>query len=335
MVQQLETVTLKNGEQVEAGVIYGPDRDWAPRILQMLSHKGDPWQWQNAQVLERDLGIDVFFYILHRDGTPFANIMTIELAGVGIFGHVWTNPEDRQKGASSRLMQLQMAHFRSRGGRALFLGTDFESVPYHLYGKQSFQGVEAGSGYMAYLAGSRETFATEYFRTDEAEVKQLNWSHWPASTALYLWDFPGVVRYAGAGLIGRQSTEASFLHLLNRAERYAKKERPAPALVLQSASTAVLGCAMWNWDPIWPDTCLVDVYCHPACWRQAGDLLGSLALPEAESYVAYADLSCPEQGETLMKAGFNPVGLLEKRAPVAKASAERADVCLFERRQQV
>ncbi len=329
MYQQLGTIKLKSGEEVEAGVIRGPDLTWAPRMLDLLSHKGDPWNWQNAQILQRDLGIDAFFYILHRNGDPFANIMTIEQAGVGHFGHVWTQPEDRKQGASSRLMQLQMAHFRDRGGRALFLGTAFDSVPHHMYAKHGFRCVEAGSGYMAYFVNSREAFAADYFRISDVEIVPLDWSHWPASAALYLWDFPGIVRSVGGKLIGQQSTEGPFLDLLNRANRYAQNQHPAPAQILQAASTAVVGCAMWNWHPLWPDCCLVDLYCHPACWAQAGDLLDRLTLPEAATYLAYADVTCPERMDVLKRAGFRQAGLLEEWVVAEGSSGKRVDVILF------
>ena len=100
------------------------------RIEALLGHKGEEWQWQNSRCARDDLGIDVYYYILHRDGVPFANMMTAECAGVGHFGHVWTRPEDRRKGAADQLMGLQMEDFRGRGGRALYLGTGFDSAAY-------------------------------------------------------------------------------------------------------------------------------------------------------------------------------------------------------------
>jgi hypothetical protein len=79
--------------------------------------------------LRHDLGLDVFYYILHRDGVPFTNMMNIEYRGVGLYGHVFTKPEDRQKGAASALMPMLMDDFRARGGKALYLGTGYDSHP--------------------------------------------------------------------------------------------------------------------------------------------------------------------------------------------------------------
>jgi hypothetical protein len=112
-------------------------------------HKGPLRNWQNTAVLRRGLGMDVVFYVLHRDGIPLANMMTVEHRGVGHFGHVWTQPEDRRKGAASLIMDAQMADFKRRGGQALFLGTGYNSAPYHIYAARGFVGLEAESGYMA------------------------------------------------------------------------------------------------------------------------------------------------------------------------------------------
>ena len=42
MIESLGNVILKNGEEVEASVVIGPDLDWAPRIGPLLQHKMIP-----------------------------------------------------------------------------------------------------------------------------------------------------------------------------------------------------------------------------------------------------------------------------------------------------
>jgi len=296
MYQKLDNITLKSGEKVEAGVVKGPDQDWSERLQALLSHKGDPWNWQNAAVLENDLGLDVFFYILHRSGVPFANIMTVERAGVGIFGHVWTAPDDRQQGASSRLMALQMGHFSERGGQALFLGT---------YEKFGFQSVEEQSGYMAYYSTSKTTFENIYFAVDQAAtIEPLDWTHWPAAAPLFMAEQPGVVRCAGLGLVGRASTEEPFLPLLIEAENGPKGRAPRAIVLRNSQTTAVVGMAAWSWHPMWPETCVLDVYCHPAYWDRGAELLAALTLPNADRYIAYVDQGWSVKENILKSAGF-------------------------------
>jgi hypothetical protein len=59
---------------------------------------------------------------------------------------------------------------------------------------------------------------------------------------------------------------------------------------------------MWSWHPLWPDTCLIDVYCHATYWDKAGDLLANLELPKTKRYLAYTD--CEAKKNVLLECGF-------------------------------
>jgi hypothetical protein len=270
MFHDLGSITLKSGETVSIGCVQGPELEWADRVEKLLGHKGEPWRAQNTQLLRNDVGVEAYFYILHRAGLPFANIMTVELSGVGILGHVWTNPEDRRKGAIASLMEKQMGHFRARGGAALFLGTGFNSPPYRIYESFGFAGIEDRSGVMEYYADSRAAFEARYFAPGPAEIEALHWRHWPSSPALFAGDHPGVVRCAPLRLIGRHSTEGYLLGMLRE---HSHDEPPRAMALVQQDTTAVLGLATWDLDPLWRDACVVDVYCHPRYWERANDLL--------------------------------------------------------------
>jgi hypothetical protein len=331
--KDLGHVTLKTGERVQVGVVIGPDAEWAERLEKLLGHKGDPWDWQNSQALRSNLGIDVCFYVLHRQGVPFANILTAELAGVGHLGHVWTEPQDRQKGASSSLMEIQMRDFRSRRGKALFLGTGFDTVPYHMYRKFGFNSVEPESGYMAWYAASKDEFEHDYFARAGTEIQPPHWVHWPSSAALFLGDFPCAVRCAPLRLIGRQSTEGPFLPLLRDAQRRQAVDEKPRAMVLCNAQTnAVVGFTAWGRHPLWEDICLVDVYCHPSYWDSAGELLSSLPLPGAERCVAYSEAGCRHKTAVLLDHGFKQSATLKGRVPATRAKTSFLDLALFERK---
>jgi len=333
MFQDMGKAKLKTGENVEAGVVLGPDLDWAERIEKLLYHKGDPWNWQNSQMLRSECGLDARFYVLHRGGVPFANISTFELAGAGLFGHVWTVPQDRQKGASSRLMSIQMGDFRARGGKALFLGTEYGSVAYRMYRKFGFHSVEAQSGYMEWYATSKRTFDGVYFAAGATELQALRWSHWPSSEALFLGDHACLVRSAPLRLIGRQSVEFVFLGPLQDAEARLVTNRPPRVKTLCSReTTAVVGLAAWDWHPLWEDVCLVDVFCHPDYWHAGPDLLASLSLPEARRYVAYADADCDRKRELLQVAGFEQTMVLKDWVADSRAQTAFRDVAVYERR---
>jgi hypothetical protein len=317
MYQKLDTITLKSGEQVEAGVVKGPDPAWAERLVKLLWHKGDPWNWQNARLLKADQGLDAYFYVLHRDGQPLANIMTVENAGVGHFGHVWTELADRQKGASSLLMALQMAHFTARGGQALFLGTGYDSVAYHLYKRFGFESVEAQSGYMAYYRTNQADFEAHYFAQpatgEDLVIQPLAWPHWPASAALFLGDFPGIMRCVRGEIFGRESSEGGLLPLLLEAEQRQQEGKTLRSFALyQRATNAVLGLATGHWHPHWPDNYLLDLYCHPRYWEQAPALLNALSLPPTLRTIAYADSSDPAKATALAALGFQVVATLPR-----------------------
>jgi len=206
MYESLGSVRLKDGEQVQAGVVLGPDDLWADRVCELLKHKGEIWRWGNAECLRNDLGIDVRFYVLHRDNVPFANMFTITGDGVGHFGHVFTEPANRRKGAAVSLMALQMEDFRTRSGRSgvaggpCFLGTGYDSAPYHIYHGEGFRGIEAGSGTMEYYPESGAAFREHWFAPGPVEVRAASWENWPTSGPLSVGDFPGTVRCAPLGM---------------------------------------------------------------------------------------------------------------------------------------
>jgi hypothetical protein len=328
MYEKLGEVTLKDGEKVEAGRVCGPDMEWAAGVEKLLGHKGPIWNWQNSAVMRRSLDADVDFYLLHRDGVPLANMMTATYKGVGHFGHVWTEPGDRRKGAAAQLMGLLMQDFRQRGGKALFLGTGFDSAPYHIYASHGFVGLEEGSGYMDYYVAGREAFEREYFAVEEAGVQAAAWRHWGASAALSLGPWPEAVRCMPLGMTARSSTEGPWLSVMRGQED--EDERRVRVLEAEE-SGAVVGIAAWGWEPHWPKTCLVDVYCHPDFWRSADTLLASLELPQAERYVAYSDASSAKDA-VLEEAGFSCTGVWEKRVALDHLRRRFADVSVWEKK---
>ncbi|MCX5662333.1 MAG: hypothetical protein NTW19_21850 [Planctomycetota bacterium] len=345
MYESLGQVTLKTGERVDAGVVHGPDRDWADRVGTLLGHKTPPWNWQNTQCLTReDLGLDASFYILHRGGIPFSNIMTIAIDGVGIFGHVFTQPDDRRKHATSLLMAKQMEHFRSRRGRtggpgrALYLGTGYDSPAYHIYQSNGFKGLGPASGVMDWHASPRDAFEAEYFGRpdDPTNIDPIGWRHWPTSSPLFCADFggrDGVVKLPIAQILGRSLTEEPVLRLLHAEGEFRRQEEPGRALALQNRRTgAVLGLACWAWDPIWQNV-LVDVYCHPNHWPRAKELVAGLKLPtSAPRTLAHADAGCPGKLEALKQLGFAQAETLPGHVFADATKTGRVDVLVFERK---
>lgn len=327
MITHLDPVVLKTGEIVEAAVVQAPEPAWASSIAGLLAHKGDPWNWQNSAVLERELGIDAFFYVLHRKSKPFANIMTVERDGIGIFGHVWTEPSERQKGASSLLMGLQMADFRQRHGRALYLNTG-NPIARGLYERFGFRRIEADSSLMSYTNKDIEAWEEDYF-AGGGKIVPLAWRHWPAACPLLVGDGPGTVRIASIGILGRATPEEGFLPLLRNREA---DPNGTPNMMIYELSTgAVAGLAAWGFHPIWPSTLIVDLYCHEKYWPHGGEILHELELPPSRQLIAYSDPTVPAKNKILLDAGFSQMACYPNWLVAHNDSKSTADLLAFRR----
>ena len=258
MYQALGTMTLRSGEQVELGVVRAPDLEWRDRILPLLAHKGVYWRWQNVEFLTVDVGIDASFFICHRDGQPFANVMTALYAGVGILGHVYTYPEDRGAGAASLLVGAAIDDFKARGGQALFLETGYGSTAYRIYERYGFHSLEPMSASMEFYTASKGEFEQTYFAQGAASFQMLDWRHYPASQALFAGDFPGHVRCAALQLVGRLSNDEYIIPLL--AEELSAETEHRARVLMSDSSGAVVGFGLWSRHPFWPDSGLIDLY---------------------------------------------------------------------------
>ena len=332
MYEDLGRIKLKSGEEVEMGVVTGPDLEWAERIEALLAHKGEIWTWQNRTVLREETGIEACFTILHRHGVPFANILTAELNGAGILGHVFTRPEDRRKGAASSLMPRQMAHFRERGGQALFLGTGYDSPAYHIYRSNGFEGIEAESGLMSTYVTPRSGFEAGYFAAGSTEIETLGWTHWPASMALFLSNLPGTIRCTPLKVFGRESVEGTLLRPIQQeGDRREQGGRPRVVALRHQDSTGVVGLAARGPDPLWPGFHLVDVYCHPHFWTRAGEMLQAILPDEGGRCLAYSDSDCPDKEAALREAGFRAAATHGGRVDSHRNPTQRLDVQVWER----
>ncbi|OPZ23099.1 MAG: Acetyltransferase (GNAT) family protein [candidate division BRC1 bacterium ADurb.BinA364] len=340
MIREWGETALKSGERVRMSCVEGPDVRWAPRIERMLGHKGGKWNWQNAEVLRRETGLQARFAILRRGARPFANVMIAEAAGVGLLGHVWTDEADRRQGASSILLSAAMADFRQRGGQALILGTDFDTPPYYLYERFGFKGIEPKSGYMTWHAETPEAFESRFFAEGKADIEPLDWPHWPVSAPLFTGDFGGGVRCAPAGLFGRISSEGPLLSLLrDRAANEggeplsAAKNGEAAFALVQRETRAVVAFAASGPHPLWPDAALVDVYAHPAWWSHAPALLRKVFQGAKRPLAAYSDADCPAKAGALAAAGFAREGRLAKWLAIDAAKTRWADIDVWTRRK--
>lgn len=329
MVNATDSAVLKSGEKVSYSVVRTPDGEWSGPLGEFLGHKGGLWHWQIEKSLTQPLGCDTSYYILHRDGVPFSGVMLAESQGIAILGHVFTSEADRRQGACTQIMERLMDDFRVRGGRAMTLSTGYDSAPFHLYKKFGFEGLEPENGHMWYAEDGLKNFDDAFFADGEAEVESLDWANWPLTTVLYTCDAPARIRSAPFGIIGRVSTEGSFLSVL---QANGHGHAGQVSVLMKKDPEAAVGAASWGYDRQWPGQLVLDLFCHAAFWGRGPELLAALEFPAGHRHVAYADSQAAEKREALLAAGFEHVSTLPEWVPSPDSDKSVTDVDVMVRK---
>ena len=126
-----------------------------------------------------------------------------------------------------------------------------------------------------------------------------------------------------------------MLEVIRESERRQEEgEGGAPkcSVLMLIDSQAAVGLAMWGLHPLWPETSIADVYCHPGFWEKGGrELLESLRMPPFERLLAYSDESCDAKAQVLEETGFREVGRFERRVAIDRAGLRSATVLEWER----
>ena len=304
MYDKLGEVSLKTKEQMEVGVITAPDAPHAEEIKQFLGHKGGNWEWHIQRcVIEALDALETRFYVGKVEGRVITNIMTVEHEGIGILGHVFTLPQQRRKGAAKGVMAYQMEDFQQRTGRALYLGTGYNSHPYYIYHSFGFESVYPESGFMKYYVNS--DFEEHYFAPASAEPKSVEWHDWPKVTVLsgiVGWD---ALRSLTWGVYGPTNLEGPFLgfkHALETEDVY------NDAKLLTTSDGAIVGWATVSRDARWkPETAVLDLFFHPNFAGDVPELLSAIAFPESKVQ-CYVDSGAEKKAEILETVGFTCEG---------------------------
>ena len=304
MYNKLGEVNLKTEERMEVGVITAPDAPHAEAVKQFLGHKGGNWEWHIERCVTEVLdALETRFYVGKLDGRVITNIMTVEHEGIGILGHVFTLPNQRRKGACKGVMGYQMEDFRQRTGRALYLGTGYNSPPYYIYHSFGFESVFPESGFMKYYVN--EDFEARYFAPAPAQPKPVEWHDWPKVTALsgiVGWD---ALRSLAWDVYGPTNMEGGFLgfkHTLETEDAY------DDAKLLATSEGAIVGWATVSRDGRWkPATAVLDLFFHPNFADAVPALLSAVAFPESKVQ-CYVDSGAEQKAEVLEAAGFTREG---------------------------
>lgn len=324
MYNKLGETVLKTNERMEVGVVTAPDEPHAEEVKQFLGHKGGNWEWHIERcVIESLDALETRFYVGKVDGSIITNIMTVEHQGIGILGHVFTMPDQRRKGACKGVMAYQMEDFRQRKGRALYLGTGYNSHPYYIYHSFGFESVFPESGFMKYYVDT--DFEERYFAPAPTQTKPVEWHDWPKVTAL-----SGIVggeplRSLIWNVYGPTNMEGGFLNFKHDLETENIYE---DAKLLITSDGAIVGWATVSRDTRWrPATAVLDLFFHPNFADEVPTLLTSVASPDAKVQ-CYVDSSAEQKTAILETAGFTCEGQLKNQFTY---SGQAYDVLVFAR----
>jgi GNAT superfamily N-acetyltransferase len=246
--------------------VTAPENAFADRVKAFLQHKGQPWMFHVEKAFQGDTDrLENHFYLGMLGEDIVFNVMTAEFRGIGDFGHVFTRPEHRRKHAASLVIERQMADFRARGGRALYLGTGYDSPAYHIYSAHGFRSLFPKSGMMAYFA--RERVIEDYLAAGNVRVEDAAWRHWPTVFLLMVQPSGRWIRSIGSGCLGPSGFEGGYLSL--RLRQLLRNE-PLQVKVLVSERDSVVGFATLGPEPRWQSGIgLLDLFVHPAFARSA------------------------------------------------------------------
>jgi hypothetical protein len=302
MYTRLGEAALKSGEQMEIGVVLGPDAEWLPKLVPFLGHKSADYAAHIRQALEGPLdALQTRFYVGSVEGRPISQVMIVGDRGAGILGHVFTRPEERRKGACQAIFAAMMEDVTGAGFRVLCLGTGFESPPYWIYHSFGFRSIGPGNGSMKWLAAPDAESAL--FRGEPTTVRELRWDDWGYLDLLAfqpVTEGEELPRSPTMGLKGQGSLEGPFASL--QARRAREPEIQGRALVSESGAT--VGWALLGRDTRWfRDTWLVEAHAHPAFTAGLPALLASLEWPNAP-VAAYLTAPAGPRAAALEGAGL-------------------------------
>ncbi len=302
MHEVLGTVSLKSGEEMDLLCVRAPDADFAGAILPLLHHKGEPWEWPMRQALSGDpqfAELAMRFYLGRIGEELVANITLIEKLErpVGILQHVWTPPPHRRKGICTHLMRACTEHFRARDGRALYLGTGYETYPYRIYEQSGFRG-QGDTGNMRWFV--QADFEERYFAPRAAAPRPVQWADWALLQALMSIEYGWTLRSIEFQMYGFSGFEGEFLLLM----KGLTSEKIVAAQVLETDDGAAAGLATVSKRPEWHfDTLLLDLFIHPNFYDQGGKLLDGV--PNLGRKVqCFVGHDSPEKTAMLEAAGF-------------------------------
>ncbi len=303
MVKQLPSVALKSGEEARIYLITAPEPEWEQRLVSRLEHKGELWTRVMSQALREGLpDLTMRFYQMRLDDRAVGNITTAQSLEppVAMLQHVFTDPDHRRKGICDHLMSLVMQDFGAEQGRAMYLGTGYQSVAFRIYESFGFKPI-GQTGSMVWVHDPN--YPDDFFVPGPVRVRFAQWRDWPLLTALYQvqsgWDLRGYL----LGQFGHSSYEGTYCRL----REWMEADTAQQVTVLECLETgAVVGHAFIARDEKWPHgPHVLELFVHPLFLKHTAELVGAIDLPRETKLQAYCDGAAKDRAEVLQGLGFS------------------------------
>lgn len=328
MVTEYPPLRLKSDEEALLFKVIAPEPEWKERLLSRLSHKGPLWDKPMNNALEAGLeGMTMYFFQLRLGDVAVGNLTIVEALDrpIALLQHVFTDPDHRRKGICNSMMQAMVDDFRARDGRAMYLGTGYDTPPYHIYRSFGFEGIGT-TGAMVWAFD--DDYPESYFPGGPVLLRPMRWGDWAPLTALYQqidgWDLRGYC----FGQFGHSSYESAFCRL----QEVIEEGKAAHATVLEDTTTgAVIGHAFIMQDEKWPGgPKVLECFVHPRYEHRTPELLSAVAAAAETRLKAYADADASGKLDALEQIGFGREALL--KAQYVRKDGRAADVVVLTRR---
>ncbi len=328
MHQELQHVTLRDGQSVRLLCVRPPTADWAPRIATFLVHKGEPWNWHiRANLDGHNDQLEQRFFIALCDDRIVSHLMVVEKHRVAILAHVYTDPNWRGKGISTALMKAMTDDFRTRGGVAMHLHTTYGSQAFKIYRRFGFEPISPEAELMAWILQHREFEAM--FAPGPLRTERVCWTHWPLVQKLMLRPEGDWLRSGALGFGGVCNAEDGFVELMFRLSTGA----PLAGTVLVNPAGMVVGLtSLLPWKKTLPTPALeFDAYVHPSAADHLDEFIRSIELPNDRPILCHVDSASSRRLEALRQIGFGEIARIERAAGLGNDSP---DLLILERRRK-
>ncbi len=292
---------LRTGEEMSTLRVVAPDEEYKEEILSLIGHKEAFWLIPVKEAMEGKItGIRTYCYLAMLGGQIVGNITTAETLEdpVGIFQHVYTRPEHRRKGIASFLTQDVLEDFRSRRGRAMYLGTGYGSEAHRIYLRHGFRDIGERTGYMRFLL--EEDFDENYYGGDETQVVDAGWEHWPGVNALFSIEDGWYMRSLIFGSFGVCGFEGDYINLMLSLRQ--KEAKDAKVLV---SGNAVVGLAFLMPDKRWNyGVSILDFFVHPRFIKEASKLVRAIEFGTGKTQ-SFVERKEGDKARILEECGFD------------------------------